>query len=81
MRFGVGLIVQESGGWWVRAVPVGAFEDAREVSRDTAVNLMDQYRPHYQAGQHPPLDRRISPAEFRAACQAAARQGLHRFLD
>jgi len=60
---------------------VGAFEDAREVSRDTAVNLMDQYRPHYQAGQHPPLDRRISPAEFRAACQAAARQGLHRFLD
>lgn len=53
---------------------------AREVSRDTALNLMDQYHPDFQAVRHPPLDREISRAEFRAALQAAHRHGLHRIL-
>jgi putative pyruvate formate lyase activating enzyme len=39
---------------------------------------MDQYRPCFQADQHPPLDRPISPAEFRAAVDCALRAGLKR---
>lgn len=30
---------------------------AQEVSRDTYINVMDQYRPCYKAGELPPLDR------------------------
>jgi len=51
---------------------------AREISRDTYLNLMDQYRPCYRADEHPELDRPITGAEYRAARDAAARFGLKR---
>lgn len=51
---------------------------AEEISRDTYANIMDQYRPCYQAFSHPPLDRRITVEEFEEAIWAAKACGLHR---
>ncbi len=39
---------------------------------------MDQYRPRFQAGEHPPLDRRLKGDEFREAVELALRAGLVR---
>jgi putative pyruvate formate lyase activating enzyme len=52
---------------------------ANEISRDTYINVMDQYRPCYRAVNMPPLDRRITPEEYREAVQEAREAGLHRF--
>ncbi|HET90208.1 MAG TPA: radical SAM protein [Chloroflexi bacterium] len=52
---------------------------AQEVSRDTYINLMDQYRPCYKAFELPPLDRPITGAEYEQALQQARDAGLHRF--
>ncbi|HIE39310.1 MAG TPA: radical SAM protein [Anaerolineales bacterium] len=52
---------------------------AEEVSPDTYINVMDQYRPCYRAHEHPPLDRPITAMEYEAAVEAARRAGLHRF--
>ncbi len=52
---------------------------AQEVSRDTYINLMDQYRPCYKAGELPPLDRSITRDEYEQALQQAQKAGLHRF--
>ncbi len=41
------------------------------------VNLMDQYRPSHRAANKPPLDRRITPSEFKKATQLADEFGLH----
>jgi putative pyruvate formate lyase activating enzyme len=49
-----------------------------EISKNTYVNIMDQYRPCYQAGKHPPLDRRITAREFRDAVDCALKAGLRR---
>lgn len=51
---------------------------AREISRNTYINLMDQYHPCYRANEHPPLDRSITPREYAGALEAAARHGLRR---
>ncbi len=51
---------------------------AEEISRDTYINVMDQYRPCYRADESPPLDRRISRREFDRAKAWAADVGLHR---
>jgi putative pyruvate formate lyase activating enzyme len=51
---------------------------ASEVSTDTYLNLMAQYRPCYRASEHPPLDRRPTEAEYRRAREAAERLGLRR---
>ncbi len=51
---------------------------AREISRDTYVNIMDQYYPCYRAREYPELARRITPAEYCDALEAASRQGLRR---
>ncbi len=51
---------------------------AREISVDTYINIMDQYHPCYKAFDHPPLDRRITPREYRDALEAALRAGLRR---
>ena len=51
---------------------------AQEISPDTYLNLMDQYRPCYRAGENPPLDRPLHSGEFRAACAVAAKYGLQR---
>ena len=52
---------------------------AEEISRDTYVNVMDQYRPCYKAAQLPPLDRPITQTEHEQAVQRAREAGLHRF--
>lgn len=52
---------------------------AREVSTETYINLMDQYRPCYRAREFPPLDRPITAQEYAEAVQAARKAGLHRF--
>ena len=51
---------------------------ASELSPDTYLNLMAQYRPCHRAEEHPPLDRRPTPAELRRAREVAERLGLHR---
>jgi putative pyruvate formate lyase activating enzyme len=52
---------------------------ATEISRDTYINVMDQYRPCYRAEELPPLDRRITEEECNEAIQEAEEAGLHRF--
>ncbi len=51
---------------------------AREISRDTYVNVMAQYRPVGLARQMPGLDRRPGRAEHLRAVAEAVRAGLHR---
>ena len=51
---------------------------AGEISKNTYLNLMDQYRPCYRADEHPELGRSITVDEYRAALAAAERLGLRR---
>jgi putative pyruvate formate lyase activating enzyme len=51
---------------------------AEEISSETYLNLMDQYRPCYRADENPPLDRRIMSREFSQALAWADNLGLHR---
>jgi putative pyruvate formate lyase activating enzyme len=51
---------------------------AHEISRDTYLNLMDQYRPCYRADEYPPLNRPITMEEYRAAVALAKHYGLQR---
>ncbi len=51
---------------------------AREISPDTWINLMDQYRPCYRADEYPPLDRRPTRAEMSTAVKLAHSLGLRR---
>ncbi|NIQ95842.1 MAG: radical SAM protein [Desulfuromonadales bacterium] len=51
---------------------------AEEISPDTYLNLMDQYRPCYRADEYPPLDRRTNAAEMRRARKLARQLGLQR---
>ena len=52
---------------------------AREISRDTYLNLMDQYHPCFKASQYPELDRPITNDEYQAAIDMAVNAGLYRF--
>ena len=51
---------------------------AHEISPNTYLNLMDQYRPCYRAEEYPPLDRTLEVEEYRAALAMAERHGLLR---
>jgi putative pyruvate formate lyase activating enzyme len=51
---------------------------AEEVSKNTYVNVMRQYRPEYRAHEHPPLDRPLSHDEWLEAIEMARKAGLHR---
>lgn len=51
---------------------------AEEISPNTYVNLMDQYRPCYKADDNPPLDRRITHDEFTRAVKIARELGIKR---
>lgn len=51
---------------------------AHEVSRDTYINVMDQYRPCFRAACFPDLSRRVTEAEHREAVTAVRSVGLHR---
>lgn len=51
---------------------------AEEISRDTYLNIMDQYRPCYRARDLPLLNRRITRQEYEEAVRLALDAGLHR---
>lgn len=51
---------------------------AREVSDDTYINVMDQYRPCGQAHQCPPIDRGLTNEEYSEALTMARDAGLRR---
>ncbi len=51
---------------------------ANEVSKDTYVNVMSQYRPCGDANNFPELRRSITAEEFRAAVRIAQEEGIHR---
>lgn len=51
---------------------------AGEISRNTYVNIMDQWRPCGEAHSHPDISRRISAQEYREAVEAARSAGLNR---
>lgn len=51
---------------------------ARDLSMNTYVNVMDQYRPCGRAREHGPMGRRLRPEELAAARRAAEAAGLHR---
>jgi len=49
-----------------------------DLSKDTYVNIMDQYKPCYRAHEYPPLTRRPTREEFEEALRLARKAGLHR---
>lgn len=49
-----------------------------DLSPDTYINIMDQYRPCYKAYTLPPLNRRITREEYREAVELARAAGLYR---
>lgn len=51
---------------------------AEEISPNTYLNLMDQYRPAYKAHLFPELNRPITAREYEAAVQIARKAGLRR---
>jgi putative pyruvate formate lyase activating enzyme len=51
---------------------------AEEISKNTYVNIMDQYRPCYKAKNDSLINRRITMAEYEDAVEAAHRAGIHR---
>ena len=52
---------------------------AEELSPETFVNIMDQYRPAGRVPRGDPLDRPVTRQEYEAALQSARASGLHRF--
>lgn len=51
---------------------------ADEISRDTYLNLMDQYHPSFNARQYPKLNRPLAGGEYEQAVELALAAGLHR---
>jgi putative pyruvate formate lyase activating enzyme len=51
---------------------------AQHISRQVYLNLMDQYRPAYRAGEYPELNRPISRQEHHRALALAQELGLQR---
>jgi len=52
-----------------------------EISKDSYVNVMDQYHPAYRAKDFPALNRRITSQEYNDALNMAKKYGLHRLDD
>jgi len=50
---------------------------AEEISKNTYINIMDQYHPCFKAFDNP-LNRRITPQEYADAVQMAVDAGLKR---
>jgi putative pyruvate formate lyase activating enzyme len=51
---------------------------AREISPNTYVNIMEQYRPCGNARKYPPLDRSITHDEYGEALRVAREEGVTR---
>ena len=56
-----------------------AFFLANEISIHTYINVMDQYRPTFNARQYPQLNRPITRQEYQEAVKLARQAGLYRF--
>ena len=54
---------------------------AHDISRDTFLNIMDQYRPAHRSRTHPPLDRPVREEEIRVAIRLAEDAGLRRIYE
>jgi putative pyruvate formate lyase activating enzyme len=54
---------------------------ADEISTDTYLNIMDQYRPAYHTNIYPELNRRITPSEYKDVIDYAHNKGLIRGFD
>jgi len=54
---------------------------ASEVSPNCFVNVMGQYYPAYEADKYPPLNRRLTAAEYREAINMARQYGLRVYHD
>jgi putative pyruvate formate lyase activating enzyme len=52
---------------------------AQEISPDTYVNIMSQYRPEGRADRYEPINRSITRSEYDEAVQIARDEGLWRF--
>jgi putative pyruvate formate lyase activating enzyme len=52
---------------------------ADQISKNTYINLMDQYNPEYNARHHQKLNRSLKPDEYQSAHHSARQAGLHRF--
>ncbi|MBI5556224.1 MAG: radical SAM protein [Deltaproteobacteria bacterium] len=66
----------------------GCLDETKEImiflaalSPRTYVNVMEQYRPLYRAGEFPTIDRPLSPAEYEQAVQFARQSGLTRLEE
>jgi putative pyruvate formate lyase activating enzyme len=51
---------------------------AEEISVNSYVNIMDQYRPEYLAHDHPEINRRTTHKEYLEAVEVARRYRLYR---
>ena len=54
---------------------------ADEISTNTYLNVMDQYRPAFQANKYPKLNRRITPSEYKEVVDYAYYKGLRRGFE
>ena len=54
---------------------------AEDISPETYLNVMAQYRPCHRAGETPEIARRLGREEFRTALRLAAEHGLTRLDD
>jgi putative pyruvate formate lyase activating enzyme len=54
---------------------------AEEISTDTFLNIMDQYRPAFHSNKYPELNRRITPSEHKDVVDYATEKGLKRGFD
>ncbi len=52
-----------------------------EISPDSYINIMDQYRPMYRAYRHPSLNRPVTVSEYSEALAYASSVGLHRGFE
>lgn len=53
---------------------------AKEISKDTYVNVMDQFHPCWGGVDHPKIGRRLNHFEFKEAVEITKKAGLHNFL-
>jgi len=51
---------------------------AKEISKDTYINIMAQYSPHYKSSFYEELNRRVTKEEYQMAIKAAKKAGLSR---
>jgi putative pyruvate formate lyase activating enzyme len=54
---------------------------ADEISTDSYINIMDQYRPAYNAIKHEKLNRIITPSEYKEVVDYAFGKGLMRGFE